>query len=137
MHVQATDFDPAQIELARKTRPEGERLRFRVEDATCLSFPDSSFDLVISQDVFHHIPDWGAAVREVARVLRPRGYFVWFDMAFHRIVKKVFLPITKNYGLYTFDEIESAFEANGFHPRSHRRLRHGPFTYHHMVLGKA
>jgi len=30
--------------------------------------------------VFHHIPDWQSAIVEVARVLKPNGYFVIEDL---------------------------------------------------------
>lgn len=45
----------------------------RHEDATALSFPDASIDHVVSFEVFEHIPDYGAALREVFRVLKPGG----------------------------------------------------------------
>ncbi len=43
----------------------------RVMDACALEFPDQSFDLVFSSNVFEHIHDVGRATREMARVLRP------------------------------------------------------------------
>jgi SAM-dependent methyltransferase len=42
-------------------------------DATRLPFPDGSFDRIIAAEVLEHIPDDEAAVRELARVLRPGG----------------------------------------------------------------
>jgi SAM-dependent methyltransferase len=49
----------------------------RHEDLTRLSFGDSSFDWVITQDVFEHIPDYHAAFRECNRVLNPGGHLVF------------------------------------------------------------
>jgi cyclopropane fatty-acyl-phospholipid synthase-like methyltransferase len=57
MNVYGTDFDPDQVKTAQELHPESEHLHFGVEDASNPSFTDSSFDLVLSQNVFHHIPD--------------------------------------------------------------------------------
>lgn len=47
----------------------------RVADGRALAFPDGSFDAAYSVSVLEHIPDAGdaAAIRELARVLRPGG----------------------------------------------------------------
>jgi SAM-dependent methyltransferase len=42
-------------------------------DATRLPFADGCFDRVIAAEVLEHIPDDGAALDELARVLRPGG----------------------------------------------------------------
>ena len=42
-------------------------------DATALPFPDNSFDRIIASEILEHIPDDTAALRELARVLRPGG----------------------------------------------------------------
>jgi SAM-dependent methyltransferase len=42
-------------------------------DATALPFATGAFDRVIAAEVLEHIPDDGAALRELARVLRPGG----------------------------------------------------------------
>jgi SAM-dependent methyltransferase len=42
-------------------------------DATCLPFPDGSFDKVIAAEVLEHLPADQLAMNEIARVLRPGG----------------------------------------------------------------
>lgn len=49
----------------------------RNEDVQRLSFADAGFDLVSSTEVFEHVPDYRAGFAEVARVLRPGGWFVF------------------------------------------------------------
>ncbi len=48
----------------------------RHEDASKLSFPDCTFDAVISQDVFEHVFDIDACLRETRRVLKPKGHAI-------------------------------------------------------------
>jgi SAM-dependent methyltransferase len=52
------------------------------QDLGRLSFADDSIDLVLSSDVFEHLPDPYAAHAEVRRVLRPGGRHV-FTVPFH------------------------------------------------------
>lgn len=51
--------------------------------AETLPLPDSSFDLVLISDAWHHFSDQAGVVSEVARVLRPAGrlYIIDFDPA--------------------------------------------------------
>ena len=132
--VYGTDYDVDQIQLARKLQPTMEHLYFQVEDAAKLSFEDSSIDLVLSQNVFHHIPNWEDAIQEIARVLRSGGYLIWLDLTFPEIVKRIFRSFVKNYGLYTINDIKTAFEIHGFRKLSHERLAHGPLRQHHFVM---
>jgi SAM-dependent methyltransferase len=132
--VYGTDYDPEQIRIARQVQPELDHLYFQVEDAAQLSFQDSGFDLVISQNVFHHIPEWERAVKEISRVLRTGGYLIWLDLVFPKIIKLLFSPIVKNYGLYTCSDIKTAFTANALLQIIHDRPAHGPFKQEHFVL---
>ena len=49
----------------------------RNEDLTHLTFPDESFDYVISLDCFEHFADFNAAFREAYRILKPGGTMLW------------------------------------------------------------
>ena len=69
-------FDPAYdrrlAELMAK--PLARRaLDLRRLSVTAVTFPDGSFDAVISNAVFEHLPDVPAALAQVARLLRPGG----------------------------------------------------------------
>ena len=83
-YITAVDIDPDMVASAQscwQSRPQGLKgLSFSVADATCLPFADSEFDMVFDFAVFHHIPEWQAAIKEVARVLKPNGYFVIEDL---------------------------------------------------------
>jgi SAM-dependent methyltransferase len=66
----------------------------RHEDLTALSFPDASFDALLSFDVLEHIPDAHAALVEIARVLRPGGHLILtapFDVMSPTNVRRAYL----------------------------------------------
>jgi cyclopropane fatty-acyl-phospholipid synthase-like methyltransferase len=132
--VYGTDYDVDQIQIAKKLQPKKEHLHFQIEDAVKLSFENSSFDLVISQNVFHHLLNWEDAIKEIKRVLHSGGYFIWLDLTFPEIVKKIFRSFVKNYGLYTINDIKTAFQEGGFRTLFEERLTHGPLSHYHVVL---
>lgn len=73
-----TDLSPGMVEVAlRNARGLGLDVDGRVADAERIPYPDDSFDLVIGHAVLHHIPDVPTAFREVLRVLKPGGRFVF------------------------------------------------------------
>ena len=47
------------------------------QDVQRLSFDDEAFDLVVSEDVFEHVPDYRGGFAEVHRVLKPGGYHIF------------------------------------------------------------
>lgn len=136
MRVWGTDTDPAQIQIARQRHPETAHLSFRVEDAANLSFEDADFDLVVSQNVFHHMAKWQTAVREIARVLKLGGYLLWLDLAFPGWIAQRFQPLVKRHGLYCISEAKTVFRQHGFEERFHKRRMHGLFSQHHIAWQK-
>ena len=83
--ITATDLDPAMLESARITLARfGERALVRQADATSVEFDSASFDAVLSMMMLHHVGDWRAAVSEVARVLRPGGRLIGYDLTWSR-----------------------------------------------------
>jgi len=66
--------------LERRAKDLG-RTNIEVHEASAvaLPFPDASFDAVVSTLVLCSVPDADAVLREVRRVLRPRGSFVYLE----------------------------------------------------------
>lgn len=54
-------------------------IEVREASAVSLPFPDASFDAVVSTLVLCSVPDADAVLREVRRVLRPNGAFVYLE----------------------------------------------------------
>ncbi|MEZ4734739.1 MAG: class I SAM-dependent methyltransferase [Caldilineaceae bacterium] len=55
-------------------------VEFRLGDVEALSFPEASFDLVVSRYSAHHWPHPARALHEFRRVLKPGGAFVLDDI---------------------------------------------------------
>ncbi len=79
--VVASDYDPAQVALARERLADLDQVEVRSVDARAMPFDDAQFDGVFSFQVMHHIPGgWRQVVAETARVLKPGGWFVFTDL---------------------------------------------------------
>jgi ubiquinone/menaquinone biosynthesis C-methylase UbiE len=78
--VTSTDLDPVMTEAATRRLRDRPGATVLPADATDLPFADASFDSVVSCLMLHHVIDWETALREAARVLRPGGTFVGYDL---------------------------------------------------------
>ncbi len=80
--VHAFDLDEKMVERAqRRLLPFGpERAKVYRGDADLIDAPNDCYDAVVNFAVLHHIPDWQAATREIARVLKPGGRFLFEDV---------------------------------------------------------
>ena len=97
LHVTGIDVDPAQIELAQ-SRSEGvANLRFLTVNGTDLPFETGEFDIVATNKVTHHIPNWMNALTEMLRVLKPGGYLIYADLMFPGLVATVGQAIAGRY----------------------------------------
>jgi len=73
-----TDLSPGMVAAAlRNAEHLGLPVDGQVADAETIPYPDDTFDLVVGHAVLHHIPDVEQAFREVLRVLKPGGRFVF------------------------------------------------------------
>jgi hypothetical protein len=74
-----SEFEPDAAKrgkLAANLQHLGGQGEINFEDVTRLTLPDASQDAVLTFDVLEHVPDYRAALREFARVLKPGGSLV-------------------------------------------------------------
>lgn len=100
-NVTGIDLDREQIERAKYNNMENEYLRFLEADVTELPYGNSEFDMVLSFDILHHIPNYDKAIEEIGRVLRPKGFYILSDLALPRFTARIF----KNLGVFAMDDI--------------------------------
>lgn len=92
---------------------------------TALPFPDAAFDVVISLDVFEHIPDSDAHLREVTRVLRPGGSYLlqtpnkWANALFETIRWRSFKWREDHCSLHTLRQLRTRLARHGFEVRAY------------------
>lgn len=75
------DLNPEGVRFCQQQHRQKE-LNFVQGDAQHLPFPDDSLDVVINVEASHCYPDFPAFLKEVARVLRPGGSFLYADFRF-------------------------------------------------------
>ena len=83
--VLAMDNSESSIAMARQRCEEFSNTQFQLAQATELPYPNESFDLAISTQVYEYIPEIGVALAELHRVLRPGGRAAIIDTDWHSI----------------------------------------------------
>ena len=107
LHLSGIDLSADMVTNAsRNLRQTGTSGSVRVGDVTDVPFPEDSFDLIVSSLSLHHWDRPEAAAPEIARVLRPGGKVVIYDV-----------------GLAPFDLLTEAAAGTGQFPGTPRRTR--------------
>ncbi|MGO9620333.1 MAG: class I SAM-dependent methyltransferase [Desulfobaccales bacterium] len=75
--LHALDLDRRMIRQARASlQPEQQgRIFLGVADVLHLPYRDASLDGVFGFGVLHHLPDWRGGLAEIARILKPGGFY--------------------------------------------------------------
>jgi SAM-dependent methyltransferase len=116
--VEGVEIDPALIAESRAWHGD---LPIQQVAGTTLPFADGSFDVVMSFDVFEHIPDTDAHLREVRRVLRPGGTYLmqtpnkWTNVVFETIRWRSLTAWRSIHcSLHTLGQLRRRLAAHGF-----------------------
>ena len=119
LNVTGVDVDPGQISLARRTADGAPNVRFTEADATALPFGDGEFDIVLAQNMLHHVYDWLDALGEMNRVMRPGGYLIYTDLVYPQWAarlgsSRMGARLAHAYGFPTAAGLEAFAARNGF-----------------------
>ncbi len=135
--MEACGFDYSLERLAgAKERLSGHSVEFKFGNAKNLPYDDAQFDVVVSTSTFHHYPYPEEVLKEVHRVLKPKGTFVICDTYLNatlRYLNSICKPINSvtEVRMYSEKEMWDMLNAAGFTSIQWRRLNK------HAYLAKA
>jgi SAM-dependent methyltransferase len=113
--VMATDLDPTMVTAARaRLARYGTHATVAEADSTQLPFDDDHFDAAVSLLMLHHIIDWEAAIHELARVVRPGGRVVGYDLIATPGARVLHLADRSPHRLLSRSELRGSLIANEF-----------------------
>jgi SAM-dependent methyltransferase len=116
MRLTATDVDLQMVETAKaRLASFGERVTVEPADATNLPFPPGQFDAVVSFIMLHHVIDWEQALGEAARVLRPGGVLLGYDLVESWPAELLHRLDRSSHRLATAEAIQARLTALGLH----------------------
>jgi ubiquinone/menaquinone biosynthesis C-methylase UbiE len=115
--AQLIGVDPAEsmVEMAKRLAPDA---TFHTGMAETLPLQDASVDLALSTISFHHWQNQAAGIAEVARVLRPGGYFILVDAVFPDWFVRVF----RIKRFHSPAQMRTLFAQAGFHIQMQQAL---------------
>ncbi|MBI4017309.1 MAG: class I SAM-dependent methyltransferase [Candidatus Aenigmarchaeota archaeon] len=116
------DLSPEMIKLSHSLL--GSKVVLKVASVENIPFPDSSFDVVISTESFHHFPSSQKSVRDMSRVLKKNGLLYIADVNFysgfiHWLFKKLEPGHVK---IYSAGEFRKLFEKAGLQVVLQKRI---------------
>jgi len=127
------------VEPSEVARDEAARRGIRVLEGRAEQLPvaDGSVDIAIASDVIEHLPDDVAAVRELARVLRPGGLALITVPAYPRLMGAHDHALG-HYRRYTRKALAAAVAAGGMHLTriTHFNMLLFPFALPVRMLGR-
>jgi SAM-dependent methyltransferase len=113
--VTATDLDPTMVTAARaRLARYGSRTTVAEADSTRLPFDDNHFDAAVSLLMLHHVIDWEAAIAELARVVRPGGRVVGYDLIATPGARILHVADRSPHRLLSRNELNRQLIASGF-----------------------
>ena len=117
VQLSGVDISKNMLEIAQDKL--GEKADLRVGDSENLPFDDDTFDIVTCTDSFHHYPRPENVLKEMKRVLKPKGRLLIVDpyapTPFRQLVN-IYMHFNKSgdVKIYSKTEIHKLLENTGF-----------------------
>jgi SAM-dependent methyltransferase len=122
--IRGINTDQEEIDASRTMYGE---LPYENMSGDAMRFPDESFDVVLSFDVFEHIPDSDRHLREVWRVLKRGGHYLlqtpnkWTNLPFEVLRNRSLSAVLEDHcSLHNYWQLRRRFERNLFEVRFYR-----------------
>lgn len=120
--------------LGKKAEKKGVKNKIQIvkSDATSSGLADGSIDIVISNGLLHEVPDPGAVLREMTRVLKPNGRVIITDFRDTKITRMMESTHRENaHGPFSVDELTMLFNKVGL-----KKVKVGPEKFWVIGTGK-
>jgi ubiquinone/menaquinone biosynthesis C-methylase UbiE len=134
-YVEAFDFDPHQVHLAKKRLSNKYQNKIHLYEASATRIPsdDNHFDAVFDFAALHHISDNSVALNEISRVLKPGGQFFFLEMLSSFTLKPIMRLLTLHppEAQFTWPELSMKLKKSNLGVSKHA------FLSSHKVVGVA
>ncbi len=123
-HVVGIDISDEMIRVARKSSGQFSNIQYQVASAERLPFPDNDFTHAFSMESLYYYSNIVAALKEINRVLQPKGFFVTVldlyqeNVPSHQWIEQLKVPVQ----LLSIPEYHELFTAAGFADVQDERL---------------
>lgn len=114
IRLTATDLDDEMVASARRRLIRHGNVTVEQADVTALRYGDASFDAVTSYLMLHHVIEWRAALAEAARVLRPGGALLGYDLTNTRAARLTHRLDGSPHLILSVPELREGLAAAGF-----------------------
>ncbi len=109
-----SDVDPTMVQAATLLLSNLDNVTVERADMSALPYDKQSFDFVTSFLMLHHVIHWRRGLEEVARVLRPGGTFVGYDLTSTPIARAIHVVDRSPHLLLDPDDLHRQLRETGF-----------------------